>query len=245
MQVATSEPAVSFVRIAVCHHRAHGESVTLAVATLPWWTLREGVRVLSLDDPYGRRLVLAKLVVCVEMRGERLSKEKDRLRVYSNQRPSRPLGRLVTYGIDVTAMIGDDEQLSIVGFKQRHVRVKEEAGAVRLSVKRKSGDAPCIVSFSTSDGTAVAGENYQSQNGQLFFLRGQKTKEIKVLIIDDDEAQFSRSFHITLTHPENCAIKPSRAKVRGRGRVGARVGAAVSVSSIGLDYAIKPSRAKG
>ena len=44
-----------------------------------------------------------------------------------------------------------------------------------------------MVFYSTEDGTALAGYDYEPQSGHLFFLRGQKTKEIKVLIIDDDE----------------------------------------------------------
>lgn len=48
-----------------------------------------------------------------------------------------------------------------------------------------------LVFYSTEDGTALAGYDYEPQSGHLFFQRGQQTKEIKILIIDDDEIEVS------------------------------------------------------
>ena len=224
-EAATTDPEVSFVRFAICRHREYGAASAtkedvLAMAVVPWWSLREGVRSIPLTDRYGRKLVLARLVVSMHFRGDRLTDESARRRVHSDLRPPGPLGRLAYKGIDVTAAIRDkgeeemDFEVPVVAFKHKTAIIAEEAGAVRLAVKRKSGDAPCLVNFSTSDGTAAAGYDYTPQTGQLFFLRGQKTKEIKVLIIDDDEAEGAKSFYVTLSQPENCTLKKSKSVAR-------------------------------
>ena len=224
-EAATTDPEVSFVHFAICRHREYGAASAtkedvLAMAVVPWWSLREGVRSIPLTDRYGRKLVLARLVVSMHFRGDRLTDESARRRVHSDLRPPGPLGRLAYKGIDVTAAIRDkgeeemDFEVPVVAFKHKTAIIAEEAGAVRLAVKRKSGDAPCLVNFSTSDGTAAAGYDYTPQTGQLFFLRGQKTKEIKVLIIDDDEAEGAKSFYVTLSQPENCTLKKSKSVAR-------------------------------
>ena len=154
-------------------------------------------------------------VVRLQMRGSRLTDEQARRRANADLRPPRQIGTLVTNGIDVSSLVTRGDEVGLIGFKKNHVRVAEDEGTVRLTVKRKSGgDAPCVVFFSTSDGTARAGTDYVPQTGHLFFLRGQKTKEIKILVIDDDEASGLKTFYVTLSHPENCTVKSSKDKVK-------------------------------
>ena len=213
-EAATNTPALAFVRFTLCHHEPYRGDVVLAVRVVPWWCLREGVRVLPLDDIYGRRLARGKLLVRVHMRGDRLTDVKARMRAQADTRPPRQLGTLVNHGVEVSANDSAEADLSVVAFKNKRRTVSEGAGTVRLTVKRKKGDAPCIVFFSTSDGTARAGRDYMPQTGHLFFLRGQKSKEIKVLIIDDDDADKEKTFFVTLGEPENCLIKEKKDKVR-------------------------------
>ena len=214
-EAATTDPHVAFVRFAVWHRKPPNGADLLAVAVVPWWCLREGVRVVPLDDSYGRSLARAKLVVRLQMRGSRLTDEQARRRANADLRPPRQIGTLVTNGIDVSSLVTSGDEVGVIGFKKKSVRVAEDEGTVRLTVKRKSGgDAPCVVFFSTSDGTARAGTDYIPQTGHLFFLRGQKTKEIKVLVIDDDEASGLKTFFVTLSHPENCMVKSAKDKVK-------------------------------
>ena len=133
----------------------HEDDDQLAVAVVPWWCLHEGVRVLPLDDIYGRKLARTKLVLRVQLRGDRLTDEEARRRANADERPPQQLGELVSYGIDVSALVekNDTQEVSVISMKKSSVDIKEEAGYVRLTVKRKQGDAPCIVFFSTSDGT--------------------------------------------------------------------------------------------
>ena len=187
----TTDPTLAFFRICVWNRREHEADDQLAVAVVPWWCLREGVRVLPLDDIYGRKLARTKLVLRVQLRGDRLTDEEARRRANADERPPQQLGKLVSYGIDVSALVekNDTQEVSVISMKKSSGDIKEEAGYVRLTVKRKQGDAPCIVFFSTSDGTAHAGADYLPQTGHLFFLRGQRSKDIKILIIDDEKAE--------------------------------------------------------
>jgi hypothetical protein len=189
-EAVTTDPQYAFVRFSVCNHVPHAEDELLATATVPWWCMREGVRALPLDDVCGRRLVRSKLVVRVQMRGDRLMDEHARMRANADIRPPRQLGMLVTYGIDVSSLVRQDDDACLLSFKSKQVNVMEEAGTVRLTVKRKGGDAPCIVFFSTSDGSALAGTDYLPQMGHLFLLRGQKKKEIKIVLVDGNVQWF-------------------------------------------------------
>ena len=73
------------------------------------------------------------------------------------------------------------------GFRKRVHYVSENAGTVRLIVSRKGGGEPGSIFYSTIDGTALAGYDYEPQSGNLHFNRNQEKQEIKILVIDDDE----------------------------------------------------------
>ena len=103
----------------------------------------------------------------------------------------------------------------VIGFKKRHVHVSEAAGTVRLTVSRlHGGQGPCVLFFKTEDGTALAGYDYEPQSGQLHFLRGQKTKEIKVLVVDDDAVENDKSFSVVLSMPEGCTLHRKRKHIK-------------------------------
>ena len=81
--------------------RSATPSQVVATEVIPWWCLREGLRVVPLQDTYGSRLPLARLILSVEMRGEILAEEKARKTLYAAQPPPRqiiPMRRLSTAG---------------------------------------------------------------------------------------------------------------------------------------------------
>ena len=66
--------------------------------------------------------------------------------------------------------------------------VNEDAGTVTLTVNRTGGnDGEVTVDFVTSDGTAVAGQDYVTQNGTLTFADGVTSAQITIQILDDVE----------------------------------------------------------
>ena len=154
-------------------HR-NGQAGLIAVDVIPWGALRQGVRAVRLSDAYASRLRLSRLLVDVELRADVLLAAHVRATYNAGERPQRQ--------VSVVRATGRREDWGVIGFKKRKKMVSESAGTVRLTVSRlKGGDAQALVFFSTEDGTALAGYDYEPQSGHMFFLRGQQTKEIKIL----------------------------------------------------------------
>jgi hypothetical protein len=57
------------------------------------------------------------------------------------------------------------------------------------------------VNWATSPGTAAAGSDYESASGTVNFAFGETSKTISVAIIQDDEAETSETFNVTLSSP--------------------------------------------
>ncbi len=67
------------------------------------------------------------------------------------------------------------------------------------------------VDFATSDGAAVAGEDYVSQSGTLTFAPGETSKTIVVDAVADTTEEPIQSFALTLSSPTNATIADSQA----------------------------------
>jgi len=74
---------------------------------------------------------------------------------------------------------------------------------VRLST---SYNQPVTVIYSTADGTAIAGSDYQAQSGMLTFAPAETTKIINVAVIGDRLAEPNETFSVNLSSPTNAAI---------------------------------------
>ena len=51
---------------------------------------------------------------------------------------------------------------------------------VRVTVSRLQGDAPALLYFTTEDGSAQAGLDYEATSGHVFFRAREKEKTVKV-----------------------------------------------------------------
>ena len=67
------------------------------------------------------------------------------------------------------------------GLRGGSVYVKESAGMVRVTVSRLQGDAPALLYFTTEDGSAQAGLDYEATSGHVFFRAREKEKTVKVM----------------------------------------------------------------
>ena len=61
------------------------------------------------------------------------------------------------------------------------VYVKESAGMVRVTVPRLQGDAPALLYFTTEDGSAQAGLDYEATSGHVFFRAREPREAVKVM----------------------------------------------------------------
>ncbi|MGI8819956.1 MAG: Calx-beta domain-containing protein [Chthoniobacterales bacterium] len=118
----------------------------------------------------------------------------------SNPGPGAGLGAASTATVDIA---DDDSPTASIGFSAASYNVDEGAGFANLTVTRSGGlGVSATVNYTTTDGTARAGVNYQQTSGSVTFNVGEVSKVIQVPIIDDPTADPTLSFSVTLTAPD-------------------------------------------
>jgi len=97
----------------------------------------------------------------------------------------------------------DGSNSSVVQFGSPSYAVYESKQQVELSIVRfGQTDTQIIVGFATSDGTALAGEDYHHTRGNVLFAPGEVEKKISVLLIDDTEYEPDEFFCVSLKEPK-------------------------------------------
>ncbi len=95
----------------------------------------------------------------------------------------------------------------ILTFAKAGYSADEAVGALTLTVLRSgSATLPIWVPFSSRDGTATAGSDYQAVGGTLYFAAGQTSATISVPIIPDSVTETSETFFVTLATPSAGAV---------------------------------------
>ena len=90
-----------------------------------------------------------------------------------------------------------------IQFNQNQLWVHEDEGAVLLAVTRGNDgllDA-FTVNFATTNGTAIAGNDYTGTNGILAFAAGEMSRSIAVPILKAIAPQKDRTFKVLLSNP--------------------------------------------
>lgn len=62
------------------------------------------------------------------------------------------------------------------------------------------------VDYTTADGTATAGSDYQSTSGTLTFDAGETSKTVTVVVLGDTATESNETFYVNLTNPANATI---------------------------------------
>lgn len=78
-------------------------------------------------------------------------------------------------------------------------------GFATISVLNLGGSAG-TVDFTTSDGTALAGEDYLARAGTITFAAGQTETNFIVVILDNALVNSNKSFNLTLSNPVGLAV---------------------------------------
>lgn len=81
-----------------------------------------------------------------------------------------------------------------------------------ITLSSPSGDA-VAVSYSTKDGTATAGSDYVSANGQVTFAPGETLQLIPVSVIGDTTGEPDETFSVDLDSPVNAVIADGSATI--------------------------------
>ena len=72
--------------------------------------------------------------------------------------------------------------------------------------------APVTVDYLSSDGTALAGDDYTALDGTLTFAPGETQKVIAIALVNDTLVESDETFTLTLSSPTGAALgSPSQA----------------------------------
>ncbi|KAI8500976.1 hypothetical protein Bbelb_210710 [Branchiostoma belcheri] len=113
--------------------------------------------------------------------------------------------------IDSASDLSQGGTFSVVEFSASSCAVMESQGTVEVSVLR-SGRTNTRVPFryETIDGTAEAGSDYIPQKDVLVFEPGESMKNIKIVIVDDNQWETDETFFVKLS------VDPDSGAVLGR-----------------------------
>jgi outer membrane autotransporter protein len=102
-------------------------------------------------------------------------------------------------------IIQDPNITGEVGFHPTTYTINEASQTVTLTVIRAAGaDGNLAVNYFTQDGTALAGQDYETTAGTLTWQPGESSEqEIVVTIINDAQPEWEQTFQVILTQPTN------------------------------------------
>jgi outer membrane autotransporter protein len=124
---------------------------------------------------------------------------------------SNPTGAALGSPTTATLTIINDDPAPTAGtlqFSRTGYSAVENAGDVTITVTRTGGsDGAASVDFATSNGTAVAGEDYNPAGGTLHWANGDAAnKTFTVTLIDDETFETAETVTLTLTNATGAAF---------------------------------------
>ena len=103
---------------------------------------------------------------------------------------------------------GPDPEAGVIQFSAANYAMEELSSAVQpVKITRTGGSRSAVTAtFTTSDGTAIAGTNYTPVNVSVFFADGDAEERIaEIPIIQSLSSGESRTVNLTLSQPGGCA----------------------------------------
>ncbi len=70
----------------------------------------------------------------------------------------------------------------------------------------EASDREISVDYQTLDGSAIAGEDYESINGTVTFAPGETKQQISVPVIDDELEEYAEKLFLLLSNPKNVRL---------------------------------------
>ncbi len=95
------------------------------------------------------------------------------------------------------------------GVSVRGVTVSNHAASFDVSLSMPS-QVPVLVSYTTEDGSAYAGEDYEPITGQITFAPGELSKNIEVKLLSNERIWEAKTFSLVLLSALNADIQQTR-----------------------------------
>jgi ELWxxDGT repeat protein len=137
----------------------------------------------------------------VLVNGDQLGEPNETFRVNL----SGPTNATVADGQGLGTILDDEPRLNIgdATIAEGHIGTRAATFTVTLSA---ATDQPVTVAYSTADGSAVAGSDYQAKSGILTFAPGQTTQTITVLVVGNRLPEASETFFVNLSSPTGATV---------------------------------------
>jgi len=130
---------------------------------------------------------------------------------------STPTGATVGTPAAATVSISGSSTTSSesVAFSASTYSVTQSTGSVTIPVNRSGGTTGAVaVAYATSNGTAVAGQNYTAQSGSLSWAAGDATAKTIVVPISSTVISSTMTFGVALSNPTGATVgTPATANV--------------------------------
>ena len=123
---------------------------------------------------------------------------------------SSPSGATLETAAATATILNDDATVELPEISMAGATVTEggtgttnAAFTVKLS---RAGAAPITVSYTTVDGSAVAGSDYIAASGTLLFSAGQTQKTVNVTVLGDSQVESDEYFGLRLSAPSGATL---------------------------------------
>ena len=128
---------------------------------------------------------------------------------------SNPTGATLTDATATATITNDDVQAPLPTLNITNATIAEgDSGTNQLGLTVSLSEASTetvTVAYTTTDGTATAGQDYTATSGTLTFGPGQTTQQISVGILGDTDVETTETFNVTLSNPTGATLTDATA----------------------------------
>jgi len=108
-----------------------------------------------------------------------------------------------------TIMILDDDHGGVFQFENHETEINESVGVYELKVARMSGARGKVaIPYTTEEGTAKAGKDFEHVEGELIFCNEENEKTIEIPILEEDSYEKNVVMYAVIGEPKHLAGPP-------------------------------------
>jgi hypothetical protein len=139
--------------------------------------------------------------ITVAVIGDRIAEPNEMFSV----RLGGPTNAVIADSLGLGTILDEEPRVSITDVTRGEGNTGQTAFAFTVTLST-AYDLPVTVAWTTADGTAAAGSDYQAANGTLTFAPGETSKTVTVLVNGDRVPEPNTTFFVNLSNPNYGAI---------------------------------------
>lgn len=120
---------------------------------------------------------------------------------------SNPNGALLGAPFSALVTIVDEDPAPTVQFENANITKNESIGIIDIVVTLSAPSGKLVtVNYTSSNGSAVDGEDYASAIGTLTFAPGETSQSFELSVLNDKTAENTETLTLTLSNPVNATV---------------------------------------